>query len=419
MTRFSQLADRVLHTAFGRQLAMINALEDATAELGAVVRQRNLPPGVAGSADPGIGGPTMIYVDPRMAVARQRFTLAHELGHLVLNRSTVITEHGDQLPTTQNAIERLCDAIGGALLIPTEWIRARLLEVPDLPTLLALSSDLQVSPSALTIRLSESDRPCVLMSARRGADGWEWAWSAGEIPSLADRDMRRDIPASGLADLARSGSWTWSPLGLHDGLSSERFAVDVVIGDDIANLLLRPLAFNQVSSSFPAGHVRSGVHPATFRSLAAAGGLVGGTTSGTKGVRSAREATAWDELVPCDAGTRTLTQMRVVVEPGNGVSHRWLVVAPNGARIAEAAEAFGSRQNAARAAWSFANGAAQLDYDVAQDQNGRWRWRARRRSTLVAVSCEAYAKRSHAFAAADSMQRLVRDTAIQFTAEDA
>jgi IrrE N-terminal-like domain len=60
---------------------------------------------------------------PHQYDARTRFTLAHEFGHVLLDR----LDGENRLPRgiTPQSIENLCDAIGAELLMPTNWFKSK------------------------------------------------------------------------------------------------------------------------------------------------------------------------------------------------------------------------------------------------------------------------------------------------------
>jgi Zn-dependent peptidase ImmA (M78 family) len=87
----------------------------------------------------------------------ERFTLGHELGHLLFDR-----EHGDELavatgPWAPVAIEQRANAFAAAFLMPTWLLRDAVtstgLPVDDLETIVKASTKLRVSASSLIDRL--------------------------------------------------------------------------------------------------------------------------------------------------------------------------------------------------------------------------------------------------------------------------
>jgi len=96
---------------------------------------------------------------------RQHFTIAHELGHFRLHKggryidTDTSVRFRDQHPSLENAFEeREAHHFAGALLMPRGWLREAFFEKPfraaDDEALAALASRFQVSPQALSIRLT-------------------------------------------------------------------------------------------------------------------------------------------------------------------------------------------------------------------------------------------------------------------------
>jgi hypothetical protein len=77
------------------------------------VRVKQLPEGLSGQL---VGN--VIEINAGEAPVRQRFTVAHELGHHALG-----TTHGLSRGSTQRAIEREADAFAGELLVPGSMLR--------------------------------------------------------------------------------------------------------------------------------------------------------------------------------------------------------------------------------------------------------------------------------------------------------
>ena len=98
---------------------------------------------------------------------RSRFTIAHELGHLVLGHLDEIhvdvnaSEGGDERPSYDPAQERAANTFAANLLMPAEWVKKRHSEGISLPE---MARELQVSEMALGYRfmslgLSQSEEP--------------------------------------------------------------------------------------------------------------------------------------------------------------------------------------------------------------------------------------------------------------------
>ena len=105
---------------------------------------------------------TVIGVNLKESVVRQRFTIAHELGHYTLHRGKaelfvdkdyiVMKRSGEK-----DALELEANAFAAALLMPLELIESQLLNIPTLSTeekIKSLAKSFQVSTIAMTYRLS-------------------------------------------------------------------------------------------------------------------------------------------------------------------------------------------------------------------------------------------------------------------------
>ncbi len=111
-------------------------------------------------------GPTIIGVNSAHAGTRQRFTVAHELGHLILHRDE--TFHVDEMPVIRfrneessqatNAEEIEANQFASELLMPEKLLFKELSKLasgitPDV-AIRVLAKRFQVSEQALTLRLT-------------------------------------------------------------------------------------------------------------------------------------------------------------------------------------------------------------------------------------------------------------------------
>jgi hypothetical protein len=85
---------------------------------------------------------------------RQRFTLAHELAHVLLDDPDVASA-ARQLSPRIDDIEQFCNEFAAELLMPREWIRRRFNRRPEtLETLRLLMEEAHVSHTAAFIQLA-------------------------------------------------------------------------------------------------------------------------------------------------------------------------------------------------------------------------------------------------------------------------
>jgi Zn-dependent peptidase ImmA (M78 family) len=85
---------------------------------------------------------------------RQRFTMAHELGHYILHRhrmvNNVIEDTAMYRSNLSDALEREANQFAASLLMPLEQVKRDHAEINDMN---ALAKKWQVSPAAMRIRL--------------------------------------------------------------------------------------------------------------------------------------------------------------------------------------------------------------------------------------------------------------------------
>lgn len=142
-----------------KQHAPVDVVSAANA-LGIHVYQKQLSPNVSGilkREPPPWGGPSgfVIFVEDSHPPNRQRFTVAHEIGHFVLHRQKAEMDGGIQDDEFYRALsgplERQANQFAADLLMP--WPLVRQLQAQGVVALPDLARRLQVSRQALAIRL--------------------------------------------------------------------------------------------------------------------------------------------------------------------------------------------------------------------------------------------------------------------------
>lgn len=132
------------------------------------------------------GNSTKIFVRENLNRGRTRFTIAHEIAHLLLAEPQhgPITAFRDRLRTDDE--ERLCDEIAASLLLPAAWVRNRFLgRLENLSTVRHLSHLADVSLSAATVRLNElCGWNSSLLHWRKSGGRWVFVAGAAIPPSL-------------------------------------------------------------------------------------------------------------------------------------------------------------------------------------------------------------------------------------------
>lgn len=103
-----------------------------------------------------VEGRSCILLRADRSPARQRFTLAHELAHVVLaDRSGLVLQFRNG-PKGRDAEENLCDNIAAALLMPHSWVQRSYETAPKtLDTVRQLAQQCEVSLAAALVRLVE------------------------------------------------------------------------------------------------------------------------------------------------------------------------------------------------------------------------------------------------------------------------
>lgn len=145
-----------------------------------------------------------IIINQKASYERQRFSFAHELGHIMLlaSESTLgsSTRYRSSSSPTKNkkAEERLCDAIAAELLMPEETFTRELMESGrSLRRLPQLANLFGTSLTATAIRYWELlPEPCHLIKWRSST------YRKGSI--VPDWQMRNEVPGSRLLPITGS-----------------------------------------------------------------------------------------------------------------------------------------------------------------------------------------------------------------------
>lgn len=119
-----------------------------------------------------------IVVRKDASKARRRFTIAHELGHLVLieSGSEAVAQ---RLGPPVDDVERMCDDFAAAILMPFEWVSSCFAHRPqNLSTIRHLAHQTGTSLSASAVRLTEVLGWRVALLRWR-LEGGRWRFMAG------------------------------------------------------------------------------------------------------------------------------------------------------------------------------------------------------------------------------------------------
>jgi Zn-dependent peptidase ImmA (M78 family) len=117
---------------------------------------------------------------------RRRFTLAHELAHLLVARDPEGALVAHRRPMDRSVEERFCDALAASLIMPRAWVIADFATAPQvLATAMQMARMADVSLSAAVVRLRElcSWNSSLLRWARNGSQ-WKLVSIVGAPPRL-------------------------------------------------------------------------------------------------------------------------------------------------------------------------------------------------------------------------------------------
>lgn len=154
-------------------------------QLGAKVKYRTLhscEARIVGSGDRAI-----ISVDDRMPPRRQRFSIAHELGHWHHHRGRCLICRAEDIGNNRRGAtdpERVADAYASDMVVPRYLLDPMLRDIPK-PTLKAvreLATAFNTSLTAMVIKIIEANR-YPLMLICHGEGGRKWFKASASIPS--------------------------------------------------------------------------------------------------------------------------------------------------------------------------------------------------------------------------------------------
>jgi IrrE N-terminal-like domain len=175
---------------------------------------------------------------------RQRFTLAHELGHLVLTDPGEFVIARRYRPRVDRE-ERFCDAFAAALLLPRDWVIASYAsEQPLLAVLRRMSERAHVSLAACLIRMNELLNWGRTLLRWRRADDYQWRLVAANGVPFGLQGAVRSAPETSawierLAMAERSSEHAEIPLLVHGRPRSARADVGFARGTAVALVELR------------------------------------------------------------------------------------------------------------------------------------------------------------------------------------
>ena len=119
-----------------------------------------------------IDGRPRIELRADRPAARMRFTLAHEIAHVLLAQDQTVARRTQGLD--HDVLETLCDWVAAALLMPRDWMqRFADRDSYNLSLLRLIANHADVSLSAAAVRLAEvGGRTCMLLRFQRAPRRW-------------------------------------------------------------------------------------------------------------------------------------------------------------------------------------------------------------------------------------------------------
>ncbi|HET7508970.1 MAG TPA: ImmA/IrrE family metallo-endopeptidase [Solirubrobacterales bacterium] len=151
-------------------------------------------------------GRTTVFLREETGPARQKFTLAHELGHLLLAEPNEDMEACRMPPVHFDSEERFCDQFAAALLLPKGWIESEFAKAePSLGIARNVSSHSGVSLSASMLRLREVlGWQSSLLHWRRYQSAWRLVSTVGLPSPLHNQVISNEQTRAVLSSLAGS-----------------------------------------------------------------------------------------------------------------------------------------------------------------------------------------------------------------------
>lgn len=169
-------------------------------------------------------GIVRVLLSARATPQRQRYTLAHELGHLLLadpDKDTIARRM-----RSDDDVERFCDAFAAALLQPRDVVIREYSRAPrTLATVRHLADRTQTSLAAATVRLREVlEWQQSLLHWKRTDRGWHYRWGAG-VPRASYRSLRSAAETTVDLDLAAERGRAYQPVSVRMHLGAHTITI--------------------------------------------------------------------------------------------------------------------------------------------------------------------------------------------------
>lgn len=140
------------------------------------------------------GNRSIVRINSNQSSGRKRFTLSHELGHLILGIPSIVGETYEQMLSSDSAEERRVNELASELLMPASIVQSVLQErIVVAGDLQKLAKRANVSDLAAAIRVCNLAPDIGLMSASVvlfEGDDVKWQWSRTlNIPEQSARNL--------------------------------------------------------------------------------------------------------------------------------------------------------------------------------------------------------------------------------------
>lgn len=134
----------------------------------------------------GFGGKAIATISPSSSRGRERFSVAHEIGHWLLHRGKSFRCRADDMVQNYSADiqrEKEADAFASHLLMPTSIFQPAIkaIDKPGLHHLQQIAGQFEVSLQAVSIRLATLDTLPVIVACYTKA-GLKWQIKASHVP---------------------------------------------------------------------------------------------------------------------------------------------------------------------------------------------------------------------------------------------
>ena len=176
-----------------------------------------------------------IVCNPKQRLPRRRFTIAHELGHAIIETS------GDSFNQNTKETERLCDLFAVELLMPERYFREHLPQNVTLTGIRALAAQYQTSLQTTAYRCAELTN-VTIVEANNGGFGRPH----GQLQRTNLADVLLDESLQALAKRACKGEAGTTQLYLTHQYSVRQWDVQYhPLGSERALFLLTPMRTQQ------------------------------------------------------------------------------------------------------------------------------------------------------------------------------